>query len=551
MDGIQLPYTLQTWVGMVKDKGLPAVNSVNRSITDSTYTCGVVLEEHDTVTLPRIGDTAGDDDLQEKTRRLKLNNDWQISSFQDFVSMDWFDAKHAAVSKTVITCLRTNRFPNKKLMRGGDADKHRLISNIIACREESIDIHQLMTYIKNRNRLSLEQAAAAVISALVNHGRLDDAAVLVRELTGVLAVSHISVTWEVNVSRNTLAKGRAEALAHAAGRARLLCSKAVERRRGGPAADAPRNYHDLVKLLLRVRSVRPKTRNRCLYIPRWLFEAAGIEPTGGHAVHLNGYQADLEKEGREEDVLRGYKWPENAAGDDSIVLSKHFFRILQRSVFRLYSFWDPVVRLRHRVRELEDRVLYASAWIDQQLRETDDVAKVAFWFFAYQRRLQLKVVSDDHWTKFLAKGEGKLLYQNNMRLKSTFEEALARIAGLELDSLTTAGGKDTLGLMDETCLLMNEYVDVYGQGKKENLVFQKGVSGGKGRGAVDEYNILCDILRDLKIMAKEEGREDLPGPVYKFLAKDIMYWNESWDDDAFANGKVHGWEEWVVKRKLI
>ncbi|KAJ9150534.1 hypothetical protein NKR19_g5243 [Coniochaeta hoffmannii] len=545
MDRIQLPYTLQTWAGMVTNNGLPAAQYPNHSTKAHQ-----ALDEHEPVTLPLVGDSSHGH-LRKTMHRLHLTDDWRITSFQDYIETDWFSPKHACIPQTVTSCLTASCIPNKTLIRATSPDKDRFVANVNACRNPKTDIHRLMTLIKNRTRLNLEQAAAAVVSALVNHDRLHDAALLVRELTGVLAASHMSEGWEgTDVSRNTLAKSRAEAFAHAAARAQLLCSKAVERR-GELVGEPPRNYHDFVVLLLRIRSVRPSTKDRCLFIPRWMFEEAGIEPAGGHAEYLDEYQARLRGEGREDDVLRGYKFPEDPAGDDSIVLSKHSFRTLQRCILRLYRFLDPVARLTRRVRELEDRVLYASAWIDRQLRETDDVAKVAFWFFAYQRRLQLKVVSDDQWTRFLARGEGKLLYQNSVRMKSTFEEALAEIAGLGLDSLATAGSEDTLGLIDETCLLMREYVNVYGQGKKENLVFQKGISGGKGRGAVDQYNMLCVILRDLKLRAKEEGIEDLPGPVFKFLAKDIMHWNKSWDDDAFVNNKVHGWEEWVVKRGLV
>ena len=549
MDRVHLPYTLLTWVGMVTNSGLPAqqyfdLASINKSGLNT-------LEKQQAVILPRIRHTRYYRFPLARLREVATDDVYDISSFQDYIETDWSDAKHAPIAETVIACLRTNRMPDRSLLLGTDLDRNRFAANILACRNPKTDIHRLMTFMKNRNRLTLEQAAGAVVSALVSHGRLNDTEALVRELTGILAAAHMSIGWAMDVSRNTLAKGAAEALAHAAVRAYARCSKAVGQVGGALDVVAPRSYRDLARLLLRVRSARPATRERCLVIPRWIFEAAGIEPSGGHAVHLNEYQAGLKREGKLSNVLRGYQWPENPAGEDSIVLSKHSFRTLQRSIFRLYRFWDAAARLRRRVAALEDRVIYASAWVDQQLRETDDVAKVAFWFFAYQRRLQLKVVSDGESTRFLAKGEGAGLYQNNLTIKSTFEQALARIAGLEVDSVTHSGDGETLALIDKTCLLMKEYVDVYGRGKKENLVFKKGVTGGKGRGAVNAYNMLCYILRDLKARAKEEGLEDLPGPVYKFLAKDLMHRNESWDDDAFANGKVHGWEEWAVKRGLV
>lgn len=78
---------------------------------------------------------------------------------------------------------------------------------------------------------------------------------------------------------------------------------------------------------------------------------------------------------------------------------------------------------------------------------------------------------------------------------------------------------------------------------------RKAKAGGSGRGAVDEYNLLCDVLAILRRQTKEEGIVDLPGPTYKFLAKDIMAWNEGWKDDAFAGDRKAGWEEWLEKRE--
>lgn len=48
--------------------------------------------------------------------------------------------------------------------------------------------------------------------------------------------------------------------------------------------------------------------------------------------------------------------------------------------------------------------------------------------------------------------------------------------------------------------------------------------------------------------AKAEGVE-MPGPVIKFLAKDIMAWDQAFDDDAFAGGRVPGWETWLAERR--
>lgn len=95
---------------------------------------------------------------------------------------------------------------------------------------------------------------------------------------------------------------------------------------------------------------------------------------------------------------------------------------------------------------------------------------------------------------------------------------------------------------------METYVKIYGKDDRHNLVFVRSVQGGSGRGAVDDYNLLCDILNTLCGKAKEDGLE-MPGPVRKLLAKDIMAWNYAFDDDAFAGGRVPGWETWLAERR--
>lgn len=45
---------------------------------------------------------------------------------------------------------------------------------------------------------------------------------------------------------------------------------------------------------------------------------------------------------------------------------------------------------------------------------------------------------------------------------------------------------------------MERYVKIYGGGNFDNLVFKKEDKGGKGRGSIDRYNLLIDILRDIR-----------------------------------------------------
>lgn len=151
----------------------------------------------------------------------------------------------------------------------------------------------------------------------------------------------------------------------------------------------------------------------------------------------------------------------------------------------------------------------------------------------------------------MEKGEGQKLFQNNVSIKSTFENVLLDIAESNEEGIIVACcDDDTLALIDQTCLL-KEYVDIYGAGDTQNLVFKKGQVGGSGRGPVDDYNLLCDVLAQLKQQARDEGVVDVPGPVRKFLAKNIMQYNGAWEDDAFTGGFKTGWEEWLIKRGLV
>lgn len=95
---------------------------------------------------------------------------------------------------------------------------------------------------------------------------------------------------------------------------------------------------------------------------------------------------------------------------------------------------------------------------------------------------------------------------------------------------------------------MEEKGALYAKGNQTKLVLVRGVRCGSGRGAVDTYNLLCDLLRSI---CKDERSEGLnkPGKVHKFLAKDIMGCNNSFADDAFANRKVPGWEPWLAERR--
>ena len=138
-----------------------------------------------------------------------------------------------------------------------------------------------------------------------------------------------------------------------------------------------------------------------------------------------------------------------------------------------------------------------------------------------------------------------ILYQNNPGILSTFEEKLSGLCGQTGIPVAEA---DIEHRIDQCCLLMEEYVSNYGNGDRNDLQFLPDMPGGSGRGDVDQYNLLCDILGKLRRAAFTAGLE-APGSAHKFLAKDIMVWNDSFADDAFACGKVPGWEVWLARRR--
>ena len=229
---------------------------------------------------------------------------------------------------------------------------------------------------------------------------------------------------------------------------------------------------------------------------------------------------------------------------DSIVLSRKRFRSLQRRLLRYFRFWKPEIQIRRAIKDLEMNVICGAQHIKSNVLVCQDTWAVAHYCIALQRRLQRKVVSDLHYSTFLEQGKSGNILQNNTKVPTTFEERLAGLGG-QGDIPVNA---PLLPQMDQCYLLMEEYVRVYGDGDQDNLVFKPGMIGGSGRGAVDQYNLLCDILDVLCRAAKSEG-SPMPGRVRKFLAKDIVAWNNTFHDDAFANGRVPGWETWLAQRR--
>ncbi len=436
------------------------------------------------------------------------------------------------------TCVLECRLPHCQNPRKPGAGDRTIQSNISACCNLEIGLDFMKKNIKALNRLDLEQAAAIVISAVRNDDKIANRAETIPAL--VNALDHTLLTQSCMwLEADQWSPGAEVEEAKLAGVVGLLRRMLRKRSVSTESSDVSitRDICDwsvLLPLLLCVRRCSP--RRRCLFVPQWIFNSAGVEPPPEFAIWD---RRGCVQPGREPNALL-------EPNSDNIVLSRKAFRALQRRLLRYNRFWKPEIGLRNAIVELEANVIYSAEHIRSIVLPSQSTLEVAHYFFAVQRRLQRKVVSDLHWTGFLGKGESGNIMQNNPDIPTTFEKRLGDLSGQIGIPITG----HLLSQIDQCCLLMEKYVSVYGNGDRRSLTFVRGSKGGSGRGAVDDYNLLCDILKTLCKAAKEKGL-DYPGPVRKFLAKDIMAYNGSFGDDAFANDAVPGWENWLTRRKVM
>lgn len=481
----KLTHTLETYLGMVMNDGEPHIRS---------YPC-----------IP---------DLLLSNEQIQVSIDGPTS------------LSEAALVSLVTSCILECRLPQFCSFHNGP-DVKRLETNIYGCCDPRIDIAFMKRNIGSLLRLDLEQAAAVVISAVRNDdviaNRSEIVQALLREINPTV-LTH-SCMWLEYSEANLAEDIQTRNFSHLVTQTRhVLQDKHMVDM--GKVDDWP----SLLPFLLRIRRCSP--RSRCLFIPEWIFREANTTPPSNFRVW------------DDQGLAAGGHEPMLSPTTDSIILTRKEYRCVQRRLLRYFRFWVPTIRLRQKIKNLEADIIYSAEHIKSQVLPSNDTLVVAHYFFALQRRLQRKVVSDLHWTSFLQKGESGTIMQNNPEIPTSFEERLGAFSGQSGVPLSGS----ILPQIDQCCLLMESYVKVYGNGDRNNLVFVRGVSGGSGRGAVDEYNLLCDILNTLCNKAKNEGLE-MPGPVRKFLAKDIMAWNQAFDDDAFAGGRVPGWEPWLAKRR--
>lgn len=481
---VELPATLQTWKGMVQNSGRPQLRPLPKDFAD--------LEPiRSTWIYPK----------PDQPRHPRL------------------------LSAQAVTYIRSELTVVPTPYNTKDHECFDWTANLAACKI-TVTTEHLKSYMRMRTRLDLEQAAAVVISAFVTAGRKDNAVRLFEETSEIMKTSCMWIDHlETIHDRKVDSKGTENV-------SRKLQIAAAK---NGVEIPLATSISELIPCLMRVR--RSKPDNRCLMIPQWMFDEAQISAPPHFAASFSTTPPDQ------------FQYPLASPPPDAIIVSRHHFNVYQSKIFAMFRFWRPEINLRSRINKIANDVLYGSSYLDSRVFDTDDVALLTHYFFAFQRRMQRKVVSTKSGDEFLAKGEGMGVYQNNLRMKSTFEVVLESIVDESSEGiLVVMGPDDTLDLINQTCHLMKEYVDIYGSGSTSNLTFNKGEIGGGGRGPVDEYNLLCDVLDFLSQQARDEGKGDVPGPTKKFLAKDIMSANGSWDDDAFAGGQKAGWEDWLERR---
>lgn len=394
----------------------------------------------------------------------------------------------------------------------------------------------LLDYIGNEKRLDVEQAVAMVL-AFVPREVGEDLAPLVSEMFVNTNMWREGGDFEVE-NTSTLAAARGRKMT----RLRDAVSAMAEAGVSGGFFDE----RLLVDVLMRVRRKRAAFMacKQRLQFPKYLI---AFVPEQDRDAWTESYKAGLQTAVEIEDVR-------------ILSVSKRSFARIQRWLLTLDGDLSAKSMYIREVAELEKEILYGQLRLNA-LKKTTDRAALAYSFMAVQRRLQLTVVSDLKWTKFLGKGEGEGVLQNRPDIVTSFERELVRHATdvqalvairppkAELDSDRSASYQALLSQVDRVCTLMEQYVLQFGDGHFENLRFSKILPDGwKGRGPESVYNLLVDLLATLR---KRGNDRFTIGPCHKFLAKDIMAWNNAWSDDAFAPGRVPGWVGWLKARQKL
>ena len=461
--------------------------------------------------------------------------DYSEEQIYEFFSTCVLECRLPESKSCVIVC----HLPESKTVTEALSKSRHIRSNVYACCNFGADRAFMKRCIVARNRLDLEQAAAVVISAIRNDAAVADRAKIVEALIKELDPKLLtrSCMWLSKEQRAIGITSDGEKFHRFVEWIEGIFKEPKYLSEDPEPEDllSARDWRSLLPVLMRIRRCSP--RFRCLFIPQWVFEAAAVMPPPAFAIWNS---RGCVKPGHEPEAS-------TSSSPNNIILSRRRFRTLQRRLLRYWRFWKPEVRLSQAIHDLETDVMYRAQYIKLRVLPSENTLLVAKYFFALQRNLQRTVVSNFN-SVFLEKGESGNISQNNPDITTTFEQRLNEVCGE--DGAFPPVTETILEQIDQCCLLMEEYVAVYGNGDRNTLRFSRERWGGSGRGAVDQYNLLCDILKRLRQEANLKGLP-YPGPVRKFLAKDIMAFNNSFQDDAFADNQAPGWDLWLNGRREL
>lgn len=402
-----------------------------------------------------------------------------------------------------------------------DLSNMTLLHNLNACTSATVNKETLLKYMRQEKRIDVEQAVALVLS-LVPKDVAANALKCVESTMLYSAHMWLDDKAILDDNENPLSVDEQRLF-----RMRQFLSEILSKEVG--------SNDDLLQILKRIRRYRVKLDNS----QRLIFMRTLLDKLEEH-----------------ERLVWSENWkktPQTRVDisflDSTYVISKKHFARLQYMIYRLEGNTTPTGQFVKEVTRIKHQVRHSKPQMDA-LENTTDTMALAFSFMALQRRLQLKVVSNNEWTDFLKKGESSELIQNRPDLVTSFEQVLAANAidkevlcavraPIDNKLASSSSQNDELKRLTRLiCEQMKKYVDVFGQGKFKNLCYRRGVSGGSNRGPVDTYNLLVDLLAEVK--TRSRGQIEVM-PCYKFLAKDIMARNNAWNDDAFALDRIPGW----------
>uniref|UniRef100_A0A914DPK1 Uncharacterized protein n=1 Tax=Acrobeloides nanus TaxID=290746 RepID=A0A914DPK1_9BILA len=402
-----------------------------------------------------------------------------------------------------------------------------LLHNLNACRSPKVTKKTLLMYMQQEKRIDIEQAVGLVLSCIP----ISVAAKAVKHVESMLFNTHMWLDDKATLEEEYLSIDEKRL-----GRMRQFLSQILKK-------DIDENDDEFIATLKSLRRNRRKL---------------------DHNQRLRFKSKLLDKLDLEERQIWSESWKSAAQTslgekENALVISKNNFTRLQKMINRLEGNTSPTGIFVKQVADIEQQVRRSEAQISA-VEKSNDIVAIAYSFMALQRRLQCKVVSNNQWTDFLKKGESKEVLQNRPDLVTSFEKELA-IHATDLLALNAirptpdygsqqSSSTNTASTLQDNelnrltfliCRQMRFYVDIFGNGKFENLRYRIGQHGGSNRGPVDSYNLLVDLLQEVKTRATAAKKPITIGPCYKFLAKDIMAWNNAWNDDAFAPGKIPGW----------